>query len=68
MVSATPIVPSDPRFEEQKFRLIEIKPDYNYTKTAGIIHTNNVLEAFEGYFTKNPTNTERTEKHLFLHQ
>lgn len=47
MVSATPIVPSDPRFEEQKFRLIEIKPDYNYTKTAGIIHTNNVLEALK---------------------
>lgn len=47
MVSATPIIPSDPRFEEQKFKLIEVKPDYDYTKAIGITHTNNVLEALK---------------------
>ena len=47
MVSATPIVPSDPRFEEQGFTLVEVKPDYNYTKTISIVHTNNVLEALK---------------------
>lgn len=47
MVSATPIIPSDPRFEEQNFTLVEVKPDYDYTKTISIIHTNNVLEALK---------------------
>lgn len=45
MVSATPIVPSDPRFEEQHFTLIEVKPNYDYLKPITLVHTNNVLEA-----------------------
>ena len=47
MVSATPIIPSDPRFEEQGFMLVEVKPSYNYTKPMNIVHTNNVLEALK---------------------
>ena len=47
MVSATPIIPSDPRFEEQEFMLVEVKPSYNYTKAMNIVHTNNVLEALK---------------------
>ncbi|MBO8459032.1 MAG: DEAD/DEAH box helicase family protein [Bacteroidetes bacterium] len=47
MVSATPIIPSDPRFEEQGFMLVEVKPSYNYTKAMNIVHTNNVLEALK---------------------
>lgn len=39
MVSATPITPSDPRFEEQGFRLIEFKPNYDYKQTLHLIHT-----------------------------
>lgn len=41
MVSATPIIPSDPRFEEQGFRMIVFKPDYDYKHTLHLIHTNN---------------------------
>ena len=47
MVSATPIIPSDPRFEEQGFSLVQILPDYEYRKDISIIHTNNVLEALK---------------------
>lgn len=47
MVSATPILPSDPRFEEQGFSLVQIIPDYKYRKDISIIHTNNVLEALK---------------------
>ena len=47
MVSATPIIPSDPRFEKQGFMLVEVKPSYNYTKAMNIVHTNNVLEALK---------------------
>ena len=39
MVSATPIIPSDPRFEEQGFRLIEFKPNYDYKQRLHLIHT-----------------------------
>lgn len=41
MVSATPIIPSDPRFEQQGFRMIVFKPDYDYKHTLHLIHTNN---------------------------
>ena len=41
MVSATPIIPSDPRFEQQDFRMIVFKPDYDYKHTLHLIHTNN---------------------------
>ena len=44
MVSATPIIPSDPRFEEQNFSIVEIRPDYDYVQEVNIIHTNNMLE------------------------
>ncbi len=47
MVSATPIIPSDPRFEEQGFSLVQILPNYEYHKEISIIHTNNVLEALK---------------------
>lgn len=47
MVSATPIIPSDPRFEQQGFSLVQIVPNYEYRKDISIIHTNNVLEALK---------------------
>lgn len=46
MVSATPILPSDPRFDEQKFTIIELEPDFDYSKDLYLIHTNNILQAF----------------------
>lgn len=47
MVSATPIIPSDPRFNKQGFSLVQIVPDYEYRKEISIVHTNNVLEALK---------------------
>ena len=45
-VSATPILPSDPRFEQQNFQVIRIVPDYNYTKKMQLVTTNNVVAVF----------------------
>ncbi len=45
-VSATPILPSDARFEEQNFQLIKIEPDFDYKKTMQLITTNNVVSMF----------------------
>lgn len=42
MVSATPIIPSDPRFEEQKFSLIKIVPNFEYSRRMILYPTNNV--------------------------
>ncbi len=42
MVSATPIVPSDPRFQEQTFRMDKITPAYDHTKQLIFYPTNNV--------------------------
>jgi hypothetical protein len=45
-VSATPIIPCDPRFEQQNFQIIKIVPDYDYTKKMQLITTNNVVAVF----------------------
>lgn len=45
-VSATPILPSDPRFEQQDFQVIKIVPDYDYTKKMQLVTTNNVVAIF----------------------
>lgn len=42
MVSATPIVIDDPRFSEQNFKIIKIKPNYDYKRPIELIPTNNV--------------------------
>ena len=42
MVSATPIVIDDPRFEEQEFKIIKIRPTYDYSKELELKPTNNV--------------------------
>lgn len=61
-VSATPILPSDPRFEENKFKEIEIHPDFDYKQNIHLLTTNNVLgtlrtviEKFEEYNSQNET-------------
>lgn len=46
-VSATPILPSDPRFEEQGFKVVEIQPTFDYKRPISIVLTNNVLEALK---------------------
>lgn len=46
MVSATPIIPSDPRFEEQGFKVLEIKPDFSIQKDMLLVTTNCILDVF----------------------
>lgn len=43
MVSATPIIPSDPRFEEQGFEMMRIVPTYDYCKDLTVVVTNNTV-------------------------
>lgn len=43
MVSATPIIPSDPRFEEQGFEMVRIVPTYDYCKDLTVVITNNTV-------------------------
>ena len=43
MVSATPIIPSDPRFEEQGFEMLRIVPTYDYCKDLTVVVTNNTV-------------------------
>lgn len=46
MVSATPIIPSDPRFEEQGFELVKIAPTFPYKEKLTLLQTNNVYTLF----------------------
>lgn len=43
MVSATPIIPSDPRFEAQGFEMVRIVPTYDYCKDLTVVVTNNTV-------------------------
>lgn len=47
MVSATPIIPSDPRFEEQGFKILEITPDFPILRELLLITTNCILNVFK---------------------
>lgn len=43
MVSATPIIPSDPRFKEFGFEMLRIVPTYDYCKDLTVVVTNNTV-------------------------
>lgn len=47
MVSATPLRFSDPRFEEQGFEILEIRPTYDYKRDFNLLVTNNILGALQ---------------------
>lgn len=47
MVSATPIVINDPRFEEQGFQVIKIRPTFDYRQPLELKPTNNVHKQVE---------------------
>ena len=49
LVSATPIGFSDPRFEENRFEIIEITADYNYRQDITVTHTYNIAKAVGQY-------------------
>lgn len=52
MVSATPLVMEDPRFEEQGFRSIKIVPTYDYLQNLTLVPTNNVFTTLRKYLTE----------------
>ncbi|WP_353331124.1 hypothetical protein [Bacteroides sedimenti] len=56
MVSATPLIASDPRFEEQGFTMLRIVPNFIYHKKIKLIVTNNILESFLEEAEKSPAN------------
>lgn len=56
MISATPIIPSDPRFEENGFEHVVFKPKYNYSVPLHINITNNLIVTVREYL-KNNINT-----------
>ncbi len=45
-VSATAVIPSDPRFDEHNFKILVIKPDYDYKENIELVITNNVFLSF----------------------
>lgn len=49
LVSATPIMFSDPRFEENNFELIEVNADYDYQQEITVTHTYNIHKAINNY-------------------
>lgn len=50
LVSATPIEFTDPRFEQQKFQTITVKPTFDYVKDINLHATNNLLQAVKEVF------------------
>lgn len=53
-VSATPIIPSDPRFAEHGFTPLYLEPTFEYREKIKLIHTNNVFSTVEKYLEDNP--------------
>lgn len=53
MISATVIMPSDLRFQEQNFTVVKILPDYDYKKDINLVSANNIVEAVRRELAKN---------------
>lgn len=49
LISATPIMLSDPRFREQEFRTVTVDANYDYRQDITVIHTNNTLQTVRTY-------------------
>lgn len=63
-VSATPIVPSDPRFKEHKFTHVYIEPanGYDYKQKLQVIETNNIMLSLQKFVADN----ERKQYFIFF--
>jgi len=46
-ISATAVIPTDPRFEEQDFELVYVKPSFKYQRDIEVTLTNNVSLALK---------------------
>jgi hypothetical protein len=53
MISATPILPSDPRFEEYGFEHVIFQPKFEYSKAIEIAITNNIIYRVRDYLKEN---------------
>jgi hypothetical protein len=49
-VSATPIIPSDPRFTKQNFKMLIVEPDYDCKQDCNLVITNNTLYSLQKHF------------------
>ncbi|MCX2573663.1 hypothetical protein [Pedobacter sandarakinus] len=47
MISATALVPTDPRFEKYGFEIYRIIPDYDYFQPLDLVVTNNIIASLE---------------------
>ncbi|WP_113652241.1 hypothetical protein [Pedobacter namyangjuensis] len=61
-VSATPIIPSDPRFKAQKFKMLVIEPAYDDRQNCQLVVTNNTMYSLQKYF----TSSKAKEHFIFL--
>lgn len=52
MVSATPTKINDPRFKEQGFKIIKIKPTFDYKRDINLWVTNNLLQSVKEVLAK----------------
>jgi hypothetical protein len=52
-ISATPIIPSDPRFISEGFKAIYIEPDFDYSEKLRLYSTNNVFLTFQKFIEEN---------------
>ncbi|MFW0714423.1 hypothetical protein [Pedobacter sp. N23S346] len=53
-VSATAIIPSDPRFAANNFKVHTIKPTFKYAQNLKLICTNNIIYSFQQCIKDNP--------------
>lgn len=49
-VSATAVIPNDPRFKEHNFKIYLVEPQFNFAKPLNIVATNNPLLALKMSF------------------
>ena len=54
MVSATPIIVNDPRFEQQEFKKIKVAPTYDYRQPLSLVITTNVNNILDNILRKLP--------------
>lgn len=58
MISATPLMPSDPRF--QKFKQVQVVPKFKHKKPLKLVTTNSILISLKKYISENP------DEHYFI--
>ncbi|WP_448103612.1 hypothetical protein [Pedobacter panaciterrae] len=53
-ISATPIMPSDPRFAKEGFRIQKVVPTFNHIQDLRLVVTNNTFYSFKRFIDDNP--------------